>query len=292
MRRHNTGNNLTGLGSSLWDGASLSTPILIIISILLMFLSVFKPQVFDSTRVKIVDLFSPVLFVVSLPFQQIAIFLHDVNGVAQLQADNLRLTEENAKLRNWYQIALLLDSENKSLRELLNLDIDPSYENISARVISDVGNTYVKSVIVSAGSSDGVKKGAAVLSGDGLIGRVIEVGNKTSRILLVTDINSRVPVVVEDTGHHAIMSGTNNIRPRLIHIPQDTEISKNVRLITSGYGGLYPYGLPVGRVVINDKKIQEVDLFSNSNRLQIVRIVKKLENKDEDISIHNELSGG
>ncbi len=275
MKRHNKAHNLSGSASYFIGDVSLSTFALVILSVLLMAVSAFKPSIFDSARAKTNDLFSPILFWVSLPLQQISIFFQDVNGVAQLQADNLRLREENIKLREWYQVALLLDSENKSLRELLNLDVDPQYKNISARVIADAGNAYVKTVLISAGAKQGVKKGSAVLSGDGLIGRIIEVSDKTSRILLVTDINSRVPVVVEDTGHHAILSGTNENKPRLIHIPQGTAIAKDMRLITSGYGGMYPYGLPVGKVEINERGIKEVNLFADFNKLQIVRIVQK-----------------
>ncbi len=258
-----------------WDGASLSSSALIFLSILLMGLSAFKPHMFDSARTGVADSFSPILFWVSLPFQHVAIFFHDVTGLAQLQADNVRLEQENIKLREWYQTALLLDSENKSLRQLLNLKVDPQYKHISARVIADAGNTYVKSLVVPVGIKDGVMKGAAVLSGDGLIGRIVEVGEDTSRILLVTDINSRVPVVVEDTGQHAIMAGENTSTPILIHLPQDSEIVQESRLITSGYGGMYPHGLPVGKIVTDSDDVMGVVLFSDFDTIQIVRILQK-----------------
>ena len=239
-------------------------------------MSAFKPHLFDPARTKVSDIFAPALSLVGLPFQTISTFMRNVMGLAQLQADNVRLEQENIRLREWYQIALLLDSENKSLRELLNLEIDDEpYKHISARVIADAGNTYVKSLIVSVGRNEGVEKGNAVLSGDGLIGRIVEVGEKTSRILLVTDINSRVPVVIEDTGQHAVMAGTNGIKPKLIHLPLDSEISKGGRLITSGYGGMYPHGLPVGEAIDGVENTMGVALFSNLDRIQIVRILQK-----------------
>ncbi len=240
-----------------------------------MIISSFKPNIFDSTRIKVTDFFTPALTIVSLPFYHVSMFFHGVSSLAQLQADNLRLKQENAKLREWYQTAILLGSENKSLRDLLNLQVDPEYTHISARIIADAGNTYVKSFLVNAGISDGVEKGAAVLSGDGLVGRIIEVSENSSRILLASDINLRVPVVVEDTGQHAIMAGTNGRYPKLIHLPKDSQISKGARLITSGYGGAYPHGLPVGRVIIDDNGIMGVALFSDFDRLQIVRILQK-----------------
>ncbi len=262
-----------------WGGASFSSIGLIVISILLMGVSAFRPQSFEGLRTSVADIFAPALSAVSMPFQQINLFLHDVTNLAQLQADNLRLEQENIRLRQWYQTALLLDSENRSLRELLNLQVDPSYSHISARILSDSGNTYAKSLLASVGMADGVKKGAAVIAGEGLIGRIVEVGENTARILLINDINSRVPVVVEDTGQHAIMAGYNERNPRLIHLPEGSKINEGARVITSGYGGVYPHGIPVGRVIVGENGDMSVILFADFNRLQIVRILMKDEDK-------------
>lgn len=256
-----------------WDGSSGASSFLICVCVVLMIVSAFRPQSFDTMRSITEDIFSPVLSTISLPFQKVTIFLHDVTGLAQLQADNHRLGQENVRLKEWYQTALLLQSENKSLRSLLNLDVDPKYKHVSARVLVDSGNTYLKSLLVSAGKSDGIDKGSAVLSGDGLIGRIVSASENTARILLVTDINSRVPVVMEDTGQHAIMAGGNNQNPRLIHLPQDSEISSGARVVTSGYGGVYPQGLPVGRVVLDENHNPSVVLFADFYGLQIVRIL-------------------
>ncbi len=258
-----------------WSNSPTSSTILVALSVLLMGVSSFRPQFFDTPRTQAVDLFAPFLSVVSFPFQNIAMFLHDITSLAQLQADNLRLSQENEKLREWYQTALLLDSENKSLRDLLNFDIDTQYESITARVISDIGNTYVKSLIIPIGRDRGIVKGSAVLSGGGLIGRIVDVGDNSSRILLVTDINSRVPVVVENSGQHAIMAGINQREPNLIHLPEGSEISNSARLLTSGYGGVYPHGIPVGKVVVSEKNIMNVSLYSNFSRIQIVRVLQK-----------------
>ncbi len=258
-----------------WGGSSFLSLALIVISVVLMVISAFRPQSFEGLRTNVADIFSPALSTISMPFQQINLFLHDVTNLAQLQADNLRLEQENIRLRQWYQTALLLDSENRSLRELLNLEVDKSYSHISARILSDPGNTYVKSMLASVGKTNGVVKGAAVVAGEGLIGRIVEVGENTSRILLINDINSRVPVVVEDTGQHAIMAGYNERNPKLIHLPEDSKISEGARIITSGYGGVYPHGIPVGRVIIEKNGDMSVILFADFDRLQIIRILTK-----------------
>lgn len=242
-----------------------------------MLLSAIKPDAFDSARQGTADIFAPVLEVVSQPVQQAALFVRDVTGLATLQAENMRLTQENEELREWYQTAMLLDSENKALRDLLNVKIDPQLNFISARIMSDSGNTYVKSLLVNAGAQDGVKKGQAVLSGEGLIGRIVEVSEKTARILLITDMNSRVPVVVDETLQHAVMAGTNENAPQLIHLPQDSKIADGARIMTSGHGGVFPPGLAVGRIKILENERPVVMPFSDLSRMMYVRIVSKTE---------------
>ncbi|MGH1403647.1 MAG: rod shape-determining protein MreC [Alphaproteobacteria bacterium] len=259
---------------SLADGSSSSSVVLGILSVILMAISAIRPSAFDFARTNVSDLFAPMLSMVSLPFQKLALFSHDITNLAQLQADNLRLEQENEKLREWHQVALLLDSENKSLRSLLNMPVEKQRTHVSGRIISDGGNAYVKSVLVTAGEADGVEKGDTVVSGDGLLGRIVEVSEDTSRILFVTDMNSRVPVVVEDTGHHAILAGTNENQPHLIHVPQDSEIAQGARIITSGYGGVFPPGIAIGRVRISSNDVMEVVLFSDLDRLHIVRIIQ------------------
>ncbi len=258
-----------------WGGSSASSLFLMVLSVVLIAVSAFRPQSFETLRAFTADFFTPALLTVSIPFQQANLFFHDVTNLAQLQADNSRLVQENIRLKEWYQTALLLDSENRSLRELLNLDVEPSYTHVSARILADSGNAYVNSVLVSVGKESGVVKGAAVVSGDGLVGRVVEVGEKTSRVLMINDINSRVPVVVEDTGQHAIMAGSNEHNAYLIHLPEGSNIGEGARVITSGYGGLYPQGLPVGRVIAGENAKLDVVLFSNFDKLQIVRILMK-----------------
>lgn len=238
-----------------------------------MLLSTVRPHSFGGVRMSIADMSRPLLSVAAFPFQSFYDFIHAFGRMAQIQAKNERLERENVKLRTWYQVALLLESENKALRDLMNIESVQDYEYVGARVLSDSGNTYVQSLLVSAGVQENISKGSAVLSADGLVGRVIDVGEKTSRILLVTDINSRIPVVIADTGQHAILAGANNFSPRLEHLPKETQLSEGARVVTSGYGGVYPPGIPVGIVRYNDHKVPTIQLFADLARLQILRIV-------------------
>lgn len=257
----------------LWGGSAPSF-VLLLIAFGFLMLSAFQPAALSGVRSGTADLFAPVLAMVSKPVQQGADFVRDVTGLAELQAENAHLQQENVRLREWYQAALLLEAENKSLRDLLNVKIEPQHSYITGRIIADSGNTYVKSLLVDTGRQNGVQKGQAVISGDGLIGRVVEAGNKASRVLLVTDINSRVPILVEHSSQHAILAGTNGVLPVLQHMQQDSDIQDGARIVTSGHGGLFPQGLPIG-LVIDEGGTKYVKLYADVNKMVHVRIINK-----------------
>jgi rod shape-determining protein MreC len=260
-----------------WIGNNAGAASLVFIALLAFAFSSINPQGVDRLRSGTADAFAPVLQTVSRPIQEAAAFVRNVSGLAEMQAENMRLEKENMRLREWYQAALVLEAENNSLRDLLNLKLEPQNNYITAQILSDSGNTFVKSLLVSAGIPDGVKKGQAVISGDGVVGRVIESGDKVARVLLLTDINSRVPVMVENTRQHAVLAGDNEQVPMLVHLPPDSQVAQGARIITSGHGGIFPYGLPVGRVVYSADKKPQVELFADFDRMVYVRIVDRPE---------------
>lgn len=226
-------------------------------------------------RMSVADAMTPMIGAVSKPVQDAATFVRNISGLSELQGENERLQNENARLREWYQTALLLEAENKSLRELLNVKLEPQSSYITARILSDVGSAFAKSLLVDAGLGSGVKKNQPVISGEGLVGRVIEVGNKAARVLLITDINSRVPVLIEGSNQHAILAGHNEAVPTLSYLPPDTEIKQGARVVTSGHGGLFPQGLPVGKIVMGEDGAYGVELFADFNRMVYVRMVER-----------------
>lgn len=254
-------------------GGALSSLVLLLASLGMMVFSGVRPDAVGGLRSGAADIFAPVLTVVSKPVQDAAAFVRDVSGIAGLQAENQLLREENIRLREWYQAAQLLEAENKSLRDLLNVKLDPQNTYITTRVMGDGGNAFVKSLLLAGGNRDGIKKNQAVLSGEGLIGRIIEAGSRSSRVLLITDINSRVPVLVEDSRQHAILAGTNGDMPRLEHLPPDSDIAIGARIITSGHGGIFPSGLPVGRVEMDAGGVPYVKLYADMAKLIHVRAV-------------------
>jgi len=136
----------------------------------------------------------PVLAFVSDPAARFADSFDGIRTMRELKAENIRLKAENTRLHQWYEAALRYKAENQSLKDLLNVKADPALTFVTARVVSDPGGAFVKSALLPVGSGDGVARGNAVMSGQGLVGRIIEAGKRSSRVLLVTDLNSHIPL--------------------------------------------------------------------------------------------------
>ncbi len=228
----------------------------------------------ERSRTLVVDAVSPILDMLSRPAATIADFVERFRSMANLRAENVRLAEENARLMHWQTVARQLESENASLRIQLNFIPGPDPAFVTARVVGDPGGAFVNSVLINAGTRDGVRKGQAVLSGEVLVGRVAEVGVRSSRILLVTDLNARIPVVVESTRARGIMSGENNARPKLGYLSATTDdISVGDRIVTAAHGSAFPPGIPVGVVSSINDGIIRVEPFLLRHQLEIVTVV-------------------
>ena len=197
-------------------------------------------------RVLAVEAIAPVLEVLSAPVISARHALSEIEYFWQTNRENRALREQVTRLAKWQTIARNLEQENANLRALLNPAHDPAPMFISARVIGDTGGLFVQSALLNAGRRDGVEAGQAVTTALGLAGRVVEVGQRSSRLLLLTDLNSRVPVVVEHSRHRAVLAGDNSIRPRLTFLPANAKVNPGDRVVTSGHAGVFPPGLPVG----------------------------------------------
>jgi rod shape-determining protein MreC len=150
---------------------------------------------------------------------------------------------------------------------------DPKSTYVSARVIGDQVGAFVREVLIAAGARDGLLKGQAAMTGDGLAGRIAEVGQRSARVLLLTDINSRLPVLLERTRDRAILAGDNSNRPQLLYLKPRTELRVGDRVVTSGDGGVFPAGLPVGVVESIEDGVVSVAPFVDWDRMEYLRVV-------------------
>ncbi len=189
-----------------------------------------------------------------------------------MRAENTRLREENEYLRRWQAIALALDAENARLKASLNWIPDPNASFVTARVVADAGGVYARAALLAVGPNHSIRKGQIALDERGLIGRITEVGARTARVLLVTDLNSRIPVIMETSRARAILVGTNGARPRLQYWPEGVLPQEGERIVTSAEAGAFPANLPIGTVRHSASGVPEVEPFALLQRLEIVRI--------------------
>lgn len=227
----------------------------------------------QQLRVTVTDAVAPVLDVLSRPAQSVSQAIERVRDFRDLHARLELLEEENRRLREWRDTALRVEAENRSLRRLTRFVPPPRPSMISARVIADSGGPFVRSIVVNVGSREGARRGLAVVSGEGLVGSVVEVGDRHARVLLVTDLNSQIPVFVEGTRDPAVAAGDNTKRLRLHYLPQNARISPGDRLVTSGHGGMFPSGIPVGVVTAISEAGVFVKPVVDWTRLEFVRLL-------------------
>jgi rod shape-determining protein MreC len=251
----------------------VALPFLVLLSATMVILGKADQVLFESLRVAVTDTASPTLDVLSRPLAALGQLMDCARDLVAVYQNNARLTEENERLLRWQQTALRLASENARLRELLKLTPEPATTFITARVIANSGGAYVRSLMIHAGSENGIGRGQAALTGEGLVGRVSEVGRQAARVLLVTDLNSRVPVIVEGPQQRALLTGDNSERPCLRYLNAGAEIKVGDRVVTSGQGGVFPPGLPVGVVASLDGEAPRVEPYVEISRIEYLRIV-------------------
>ena len=227
----------------------------------------------ERLRMTVADFTGPLLEVLSQPVDAVASLVDSGRELLLLRDENARLRGENERLRHWYAVARTLEQENESFRRLLNFAPDPRPAFIAARVIGDSGGAFVRTVLINAGGRHGVRKGQAVVNSEGLVGRVIEAGDRSARILLLTDLNSRIPVVLESSRTPAVLTGDNSDQPSLAFLPRDARVSPGDRVVTSGHGTLLPPGIPVGVVAGDVDGIFRVRPLVDWHTLEYVRLL-------------------
>lgn len=227
----------------------------------------------EDTRTAVTDMVTPILDAVSQPVDTFSGVIEQAESFTRLSAENQALREQNARLLQWQAVARRLEAENAALRDLSKMVPDPAMNYITARVVGDPGGAFVRTVLINAGDRNGVEKGQAAITGDGLAGRVAEVGQRSARVLLLTDINSRVPVIVGPARDRAVLAGDNSNMPELLYLGPTAKVQPGDYVTTSGHGGVFPPGLPIGVVSAVSEKGIRVDPFVDWAHMEVLRIV-------------------
>jgi rod shape-determining protein MreC len=252
--------------------ARLSLPVLIAAAFGTMLLGKADTVLIERMRMALSDTLSPIYAILAEPVGAVRDGVQELRFLASMRAENARLRLENERLHRWQAAALALESENILLRRQLHFVPDAPASFHAARVVADAGGTYARAVLLATTPGLDLRKGQVALDENGLAGRVTEVGNRSARVLLVTDMNSRIPVVLEGSRSRAIMSGTNGQRPRLAHWPEGSPPQDGERVVTSAEASVFPAGLPVGVVHWSDSGAPEVELFARLDKLDVLRI--------------------
>ena len=234
------------------------------------------PAVFEGLRQQVLETLTPVLEAAGGPVRKVRGWSH---GVAERNAafeENQRLKKEIEQLRA--EAAEARNNANlvERYRALLNIQIDPKIDYVTARIVGDTGGPFMRTFVANTGAKDGVMVGQGVVDANGLVGRIVTVGQTSSRILLVTDVKSRIPVLLRPSNIHAMLIGDNSSEPTLDYVPNGATAQPGEQVVTSGRGGLLPPNIPIGRVMPTKDggDLIRIELASELNTLDFVRVMR------------------
>jgi len=228
----------------------------------------------ERIRAAVVDRIVPNMEWAMAPVTGLARMVDDFQSYARLYEQNEQLRRELQQMRAWREAAIQLEQENARLLDLNRVQPDPSLTWISGIVLADSGSPFRRSVLLNVGARDGVEDGWATMDGLGLVGRIAGLGERTARVLLLTDSNSRVPVLIQPSGQQALLTGDNSAAPLIDFIETPEDIAAGDRIVTSGADGLYPAGLLVGQVVVDPERDLRARLAADFGRLNFLRVMR------------------
>lgn len=256
---------------------------LFLISFFFILLSKVDSVVIEAANKAALEVSGPVMQVVEYPsriIHRIYTFFYDISHI---YIENKALREENKQLIMLQNKLRALEVENQLLSRLLNYVPPADAGFVSAKIIAESGDNFTHILLVYIGDEQ-VKKGQIVMGEESVIGRIDEVSGHYARVILITDINSKIPVTVERTRARAILSGDNTATPKLIFLRSSADVKEGDVIVTSGVGGMFPTGLPVGFVSSAQNSDITVETIDDIGRIEYVRIVDYgLANNDDEI---------
>lgn len=232
-----------------------------------------SPRV-EQFRAALVDRIVPSFEWALVPVTRVAGMIEGFQSYNRIYEQNQELRRELRQMQAWKEAALQLEQKNARLLSLNNVRLDPKLTHVTGVVLADSGSPFRQSVLLNVGERDGIKDGWATMDGIGLVGRISGVGRTTSRVILLTDSNSRIPVTIQPSGQRAMLSGDNTAAPPLEFVENPELIRPGDRVVTSGDGGLFPADLLVGQVVLGPDRRSRVALAADYGRLSYLRVLR------------------
>ena len=228
----------------------------------------------ERLRAAIVDRTIPNVAWVMQPLGDLARIVGNVQSYVTVHEQNQQLRRELRTMRAWREAAIQLEQENARLLDLNKVTLNPRLVSITGVVMADSGSPFHHSVILNIGARDTIEDGWATTDGLGLVGRISGLGENTSRVILVTDTSSRIPVVIKPSGRRAIMAGDTTQAPALDFLEGATDIRPGDRVVTSGDGGVFAPDILVGQVAIDQDRRWRVRLAADIGRLEFLKVLR------------------
>ena len=242
---------------------------LIIIAVIVFFLDTYGFGFMKPVRSFINDGIYRVSLVASSPTRFIPYATGGVKDLLRIKSENEQLKQALEVYKQKELSVEYLTNQNKNLRKILDSDLGLFKEDIVlSKVLIDKDSPYLKSIIINKGSKSGILKGMPVMDKKYLVGRIVETNYLSSRVLLLTDLNSRIPVTFGEDGIQAILKGSGGSRPVLEYLPEDYVVEEGVDVFTSGKDRIFLPGSPIGTTTADGK----VKLFSESSQLSFVKV--------------------
>ena len=252
--------------------------VLLFSSIFLIVLGKFNFTAINYLKITINEVVYRTSFVASIPEKYITYSYRAIEEHIKLYKDYNFQKEELEKLKSEKYEVKFLEAENKRLKKVLN-DINYSSELVIAKVIIDKQSPFLRSIIINKGSKNNIKKGMSVLSDSYLIGKVVEVNYMTSRVLLLSDLNSKIPVTIEPGSIQSILSGDGENSGNIQYTKDNLPIADGSIIYTSGTGGLLKSGIPIGKIEQNENQ-NDVNFFIDFSQLRYVKVSSYTEEKN------------
>ncbi len=251
---------------------------LLFFSILLIVLGKFNFTAVNYLKLTINEVIYRVSFIASMPERYFRFTSNEINNHVKLY-ENYNIIKKNLDqlTTEKYRIEFL-EQENKRLKKIVE-DISFVSEEKIAKVIVDKQSPFLKSIVLNKGSKNNIKKGMAILHDDYLVGKIVEVNYATSRALLLSDLNSKIPIIIEPGSIQSILSGTGENEGLIQYKKDKIPVNNNSIVYTSGAGGLFKAGIPVGKIVFKEDQ-DRVNFFVDFSQLRFVKILSFKEEQE------------
>lgn len=261
-----------GSGKSTY--ARLAIGLLLLAAVVLLIMARMNHPFTARLRTSMGDMIRPVMQTFTIPVQGFRDLMQNKEALFNAYEENKQLREENDTLRHWQAVAIAMKAENESLRKLAAYRPVEDVSYVTAHVIAQSPDAYSGTLMINAGGGEGLISLQPVIDAHGLIGRIVDVGDRTARVLLLSDAMSRIPVITGNSRQHAILAGAGDELLRMTFVTGDAkEIQLGEPVMTTAEGGLMPDNIMIGTVFRRDASGLLVKPLRPLARAEYVRVV-------------------